>query len=236
MTVLIVDDDPVSRHLYAKTLERMRQDAVEVASADAALEWLKNDASATMIIMDTDLPGRMNGLRFFAFLRSNPRYAKIPVIVASGKAEEKDVRDAIAAGVRNFLVKPVRPATLTEKVNELLIRATPVLESKFDAMARLEVDEVEYRFLAEKAESRLDELIARLRDAQDRSDLVERFSLLPRFRDPAALLGAGRLLDAIAVAGDPSEMNQQQRNSAFEMVLSEANILRQELSKVTRRG
>ncbi len=237
MTVLIVDDDPVSRHLYAKTLLRLKpaQDSVEVGSAEAALEWLKNDASATLIIMDTDLPGRMKGLPFFRFLRSNPRYAQIPVIVATGEAEEKQVKEAIDAGVRNFLVKPVRPALLTEKVTELLLRATPVIEAKFEAIARLDLeDETEYRFLVEKAETRLDELIARMRDAQDRKDLVERLELLRRFREPAALLGAGRLVDAVAVAGDKT-LNENQRNSAFEMVLSEANILKQELARITRR-
>ena len=46
-------------------------------------------------------------------------------------------------------------------MEELLARAVPVLEARFDAMARLEVSEAEYRYLVEDCLGRLTELVRR---------------------------------------------------------------------------
>ena len=67
------------------------------------------------------------------------------MIVCTGLADEDTVKDAIMRGVRHYLVKPVKPAILIEKVEEILARSIPVIEPRFDAMARLEVSEIEYK-------------------------------------------------------------------------------------------
>lgn len=235
MTVLIVDDDPVSRHLIRLTLERDKHAVAEVPDAKAALEWLNADASATLVITDLDLPGRMTGLAFFSFLRSNARYRNLPVIVCTGMNDEETVQKAIAAGVRHYLVKPVRPAILREKVNEVTSRAAPILEPRFDAMARLEVSEPEYRYLAEDCEARLADLTAQLEAARESQNVVDMITVARRFREPAALMGAERLVDAVdaALADD---LNTKQRDQAFGLLASEAEILREALTQIIRPG
>lgn len=234
MTILIVDDDPVARRLYTLTLERAKHQVASVPNAEAAIEWLKNDASATLIIMDTELPGRMKGLAFFSLLKSKAQYRKIPVIVASGQATKEDVDAAIARGVQHFLVKPVRHQLLVEKVNSLLSEVAPVLEPKFDAMARLGVSEQEYGWLAGDAMNRMHELVAQLAEAKAGGDVVGAINLLPRFKSPAALLGAARLLDAVNAFLDGNDLNQQQRDAALEAVQTEAQILEETLQQMTR--
>lgn len=235
MTVLIVDDDTVSRHLIRITLERAKEAVAEVSDAKSAIDWLNADASATLIITDLDLPGRMTGLAFFSFLRSNARYRNLPVIVCTGMADEDTVNKAIAAGVRHYLVKPVRPAALMEKVNEVKSRSAPIIEGRFDTMARLEISEAEYRYLAEDCDARLADLSDQLEAARQAENVVDMITVARRFREPAALMGAERLVNAVdsALADD---LNTQQRNQAFGLLASEAEILREALKDFTRPG
>lgn len=235
MTVLIVDDDPVSRRLIRMTLERRKHQVAEVPSAEAAIEWLKAGASCTLVITDLDLPGRMEGLQFFGLLRASPQWRDLPVIVCTGKADERTVNDAVQRGVRHYLLKPVRPAVLIETVEELLARAVPVLEARFDAMARLEVSEAEYRYLVEDCLTRLTELSGQLGEASTKEDLVDKLRVTRRFREPAALLGAERLVRAVdTVTAD--DITPKQREQAFLLVNQEIEVLSEALGKLSRPG
>jgi CheY-like chemotaxis protein len=235
MTVLIVDDDPVSRRLIKMTLERNKQQVAEVTSADDALEWLKAGASCTLIITELDLPGRMDGLRFFMALTSAPQWRDLPVIVCTSKADERTVTKAIQSGVRHYLLKPVRPALLKETVESILSRAVPILEPRFEAMARLEVSEAEYRYLVEDCLTRMNDLGKALAEATEKEDLVEKVRVSGRFREPAALLGAERVVRAVdSVTSD--ELTPKQREQAFQLLTSEVRILSEELGKLSRPG
>lgn len=235
MTVLIVDDDPVSRRLVKMTLERNKHQTAEVNNAEDAIEWLKAGASCTLLITEVDLPGRMDGLRLFTALRSAPQWRDLPVIVCTGRADEKTVQDAITRGVRHYLLKPIRPAVLKETVEDLLARAVPVLEPRFEAMARLEVSEAEYRYLVEDCLARMNELGDEMEAATARDDLVEKIRVSRRFREPAALLGAERLVRAVdAVVSE--ELTPKQRDQAFQLLNSEVKILCDELRKLSRPG
>jgi CheY-like chemotaxis protein len=235
VTVLIVDDDPVSRRLVKMTLERYKHQTAEVTNAEDAIEWLKAGASCTLLITDIDLPGRMDGLRLFTALRSAPQWRDLPVIVCTGKSDEKTVQDAITRGVRHYLLKPIRPAILKETVEDLLARAVPVLEPRFEAMARLEVSEAEYRYLIEDCLARMLELGEEMDKATERDDLVEKIRLSRRFREPSALLGAERMVRAVdAVTSE--DLTPKQREQAFQLLNSEVKILCDELRKLSRPG
>jgi len=234
VTVLVVDDDPVSRQIIQMTLDR-RKHAVEcVSSAKEAIDKLKTEAGFTLVITDLDLPGAMSGLQFVQFLPTDPRWRNLPVMVCTSMADEDTVKQAIQAGVRHYLLKPVKPSVLSEKVEEILARSVPVLEARFDAMARLELTEAEYRLLAESTLRYLDELTTALQEARDREDLVLTITIARRFRDPAMLLGAARVAAAVDTLNEAN--NVTQRNQALGLVVQEIGILREELSKHARPG
>jgi DNA-binding response OmpR family regulator len=234
MTVLVVDDDPVSRRLLVMTLERRKHAVAAVATADEAIEWLKSEAGATLVITDLDLPGRMSGLKFFSFLRANARWRNMPVIVCTGLTDEATVQDAIGRGVRHYLVKPIKPAVLLAKVEEILARTVPVLEPRFDAMARLEVSEIEYKYLVEDSSEYLASLKERMDEARKTDALVDAMGHARHAREPAALLGAGRLVSAVDALEEAS--NTQQRDQAFGLISQEIDILCEALVPLKRPG
>jgi hypothetical protein len=120
-------------------------------------------------------------------------------------------------------------------VEGLLAHAVPVLEPRFDAMARLEVSEAEYRYLVEDCLNRMTELSGQLAEASGRDDLVDKLRIAGRFREPAALLGAERLVRAVdAVTAD--DITPKQREQAFLLLAQEVEILSDALGKLSRPG
>src|SRR5579864_4283524 len=57
-----------------------------------------------VILTDLKMPG-MDGFAFLHWLRNNPRYSVIPIVVYSNSHLEEDVRAAYQAGANSYIVK-----------------------------------------------------------------------------------------------------------------------------------
>lgn len=80
--VLVVDDDGESRALARSLLGEHGIDVADVATAEAALEWLDTGTAADCIILDLRLPG-MDGFAFLDRVRERAGAAMPPVVVWS---------------------------------------------------------------------------------------------------------------------------------------------------------
>ena len=104
--VLLAEDNPINAML-ARTLLR-REGAViqHVENGGAALEALMTGAY-DLILMDVRMPG-LGGLDATRALRA--RGVDTPVVALTANAFEDDRRACLAAGMDDFLVKPLSPA------------------------------------------------------------------------------------------------------------------------------
>lgn len=121
LSVLIVDDNQNMRRLLHTLLRAVRITSInEAASGREALEILAN---ARPDIIVTDLAMKpLNGIDFVRLLRSdrtNPA-AGIPVIMLTGYSEEAMVVKARAAGVNDFVAKPVSANVLRERIERVV--------------------------------------------------------------------------------------------------------------------
>ena len=71
-----------------------------------------------LIILDLSMPD-LDGLAVLKKLRDDPVTAEIPVIVCSARGYKDDILRAKQRGATDFIVKPVSPNTLLEKVSRL---------------------------------------------------------------------------------------------------------------------
>jgi CheY-like chemotaxis protein len=80
--VLIVDDEPDMRSLLSRTLKKDGWSVLEAGNGRAALEILQADGHTLpqLIFLDLLMP-EMDGFETAARLRSDPRWAQIPVVV-----------------------------------------------------------------------------------------------------------------------------------------------------------
>jgi CheY-like chemotaxis protein len=119
MTVLLVDDDPISLRLLAMTVGRLGLPFLAVTSGSAALATLDEHPEVALVITDLSMPG-MSGLALFTTLRDDDRWATLPVVLCTGSADAVTVQEAIRTGVRHYIIKPIKPSVVAAKVSELL--------------------------------------------------------------------------------------------------------------------
>lgn len=118
-TILIVDDEQITRQGLKKTLERWSQGRYEVLSAadgDEALEVFQK-TKVHLLITDVNMP-EMTGLALLKAVKEKGN--KPVVIIVSGYPNFEYAQEAIRLGVINYLLKPVSKQKLIEAVEQAL--------------------------------------------------------------------------------------------------------------------
>ncbi len=118
-TIVYIDDKPSIGKILKIYLEEDGNRMVYFENAPSAIEWLDEGNCPALIITDMRMP-LMSGNEFLAFLKSNPLYKSIPVIILSS-AEGTDERiRAFEAGADDYIVKPFSPLELKARIKKYL--------------------------------------------------------------------------------------------------------------------
>jgi response regulator RpfG family c-di-GMP phosphodiesterase len=120
-TILVVDDNIPT----LTTMRTILEGTFEVCLAknsDIAMTIL-DSTRIDLILMDMEMPG-LSGIDFLNVIHQNPSYYYIPIIIVSSHGTANVIVDAKKAGAKDFVVKPVTPKTLLEKVHSCLQNST----------------------------------------------------------------------------------------------------------------
>lgn len=112
-TVLVVDDDPISRDLIQRTLSRQGLHVEVAGSGDQALRLAKQ-LRPDAITLDVIMPG-MDGWAVLSALKADPELAEIPVILLSFVGNKSL---GFALGASDYLTKPVDGKRLAALLNK----------------------------------------------------------------------------------------------------------------------
>lgn len=114
--ILIVDDDPTNRKFLNIVLSKKENiEVIEAENGSDALSKLEPDIS--LILLDIYMP-IMDGIQFMQNLQMNKQYSNIPVIVLSTDDTKK--QEALSWGAKDFIIKPVNPVSLWEKISKYI--------------------------------------------------------------------------------------------------------------------
>lgn len=113
--VLVVDDDEDVRATIRQLLETLGYAPIEAADGDAAIALLKEERP-DVVILDYAMPG-MDGAELAR--RAQDIHPGIPVIFASGFAEERAIKKAVGPDVP-LLHKPFQLAEMAELIEQRL--------------------------------------------------------------------------------------------------------------------
>jgi signal transduction histidine kinase/CheY-like chemotaxis protein len=113
--VLLVDDDPDVRELFASILRRHGATVRTAASTRDALEALL-DFTPRVLVADIVMPGEDGYSLIRQVRRTHP---KVPAVAVTAYARQEDRRRAFDAGFDMHLPKPVGPDELVEAVADL---------------------------------------------------------------------------------------------------------------------
>jgi CheY-like chemotaxis protein len=116
--VLLVDDYPDAREMYAEYLEFSGFDVIEAANGMEALQRAA-DAQPDIILMDLSLPV-MDGWEATRRLKADARTENIPVVALTGHALAGISEGAKKAGCDAFVTKPCLPEDLVKEIRKVL--------------------------------------------------------------------------------------------------------------------
>lgn len=116
--VLIVDDDARLREFVRVNLEAEGYQVREAGSAKEGLEALDKD-SPDLVLLDVMMP-QVDGWEMLQRVQERHGVGAFPVIMFSGKVDERSATDATLRGAQGFIGKPFDPSALIESTKQLL--------------------------------------------------------------------------------------------------------------------
>lgn len=116
--ILIIEDDPTSLRLIEYAL---KQHGYQVLTTLNGLEGIitAQKEEPDLIVLDIMLPG-IDGFEVCRRLHSGSQTADIPILIISAKTQKEDINAGFKAGANDYLLKPVSPAEIINRVESLL--------------------------------------------------------------------------------------------------------------------
>ena len=116
--VLIVDDDDRLREYVRVNLEMEGYTVCEAGSAEEGMRVL--DASRPdLILLDVMMP-KVDGWEMLQRIHDRHGAGSVPVVMFSGKVDERVAGEAAERGVQGFIGKPFDPGELIAQTKQLL--------------------------------------------------------------------------------------------------------------------
>ena len=118
MKILIVDDEDTNIALIKAALKDLEGEFIVGHDGQEGIALARGEMP-DIIILDVMMP-KLDGYKVCGMLKSDKRYAQIPVVILSSRAGEDDIEVAREAGSDAYMVKPFDQEELNRKVKQLL--------------------------------------------------------------------------------------------------------------------
>ena len=121
MTIVVADDNALSRELIRELLEPSGHVILEAQNGLETLELIRS-AGPDLVFVDLQMP-LLDGFGVIRELRNDDRFVSLPVVAVTASAMVGDRERVIAAGFDSYIAKPIDLCAVEEQV-ELLARRT----------------------------------------------------------------------------------------------------------------
>lgn len=115
--ILVVDDSPTERFFAVDTLTKAGYQVITAENGEDGIAKAKAN-KPDLILMDVVMPG-LNGYQATRTLTRDEETKHIPVIVCTSKGQETDKIWGLRQGAVDYLVKPLNPQELLQRIAAL---------------------------------------------------------------------------------------------------------------------
>jgi CheY-like chemotaxis protein len=116
-TILIVDDEPENRRIYAEILNDLGYRTIEEPDGESAMSVVRAGTPIDLVIADYRMP-KMNGLQFIELLRTT--MPSVPMIMVTAFANVESYLQSFSLGVFEYMNKPFSKAEFIRIVKAAL--------------------------------------------------------------------------------------------------------------------
>ncbi len=135
--LLIIEDDPDHAELILDIFEAesVKNEVLLMKDGQEAVDFLmkgtlpgiqagsegvaENQSGICLFILDLNLP-KVNGMDVLKYLKKNPNFSAIPVVVLSTSTDQKTIIEAYKNGANGYVTKPVAYDEFVRKIESLI--------------------------------------------------------------------------------------------------------------------
>ena len=121
MHAIVMDDSRVVRIMLRRALEELHFKVTDFPDAITGFAWLRAGGTADLALVDWNMPG-MTGVELIQKVRALPEYDQMFLVMVTSETASERMEQALAAGADEYVMKPVVPAGLREKLELLGFR------------------------------------------------------------------------------------------------------------------
>lgn len=121
--ILVVDDDQDILKLSKAVLGHEKHVVLTASDAIQAMDIL-NTQLVDLLISDANMP-HYSGFDLVQTIKKEAHLAELPIAMLTGLRERKDIEKAIRLGVDDYIVKPIDPMILIQKIDNMLSKNPP---------------------------------------------------------------------------------------------------------------
>ena len=116
--ILLIEDNIDTQLIYKVYLRELYE--IDICSTgDSGLKRLTEN-EYDLLILDINLPGKINGSIILDEIRNNFQDKKIPVLVVTAYAMKTDKRKFLSQGADDYLPKPINKEDFMNKVTQII--------------------------------------------------------------------------------------------------------------------
>jgi len=195
MKILLAEDNAVTATLMKGILARHGYTVILAGNGAEALRLLSSDPGIQGVITDVMMP-ESSGLDLLRALRAHDVWRNLPAIVVTVRDDRETVAEAVGLGCKEYILKPIRPARLLERVRSVFGQDKAVLMSSREVISRYALSPETYQRIARNFSLQVDQTVALLQVWSPDQPSVSREKFTP-IVESATLLGAERLISVM---------------------------------------
>jgi PAS domain S-box-containing protein len=129
--VLLVDDNATNRKVASQILMKAGCEVQMASSGQEAISILQNDANFDLVLMDIQMP-EMDGMETTRRLKALNLASLPPIVAMTAYAMKEDRERFLAAGMDDYLAKPIRAQQLIQTVSHWVSSGHSTVEESFE--------------------------------------------------------------------------------------------------------
>lgn len=136
LKILVVDDESRMRKLVKDFLVKQNFEVLEACDGSEALDIFFGNQDIALIILDVMMP-KMDGWQVCREVRN---YSRVPIIMLTARADERDELQGFQLGVDEYIAKPFSPKILVARVEAILRRTNQKSEDEVLEYGGISID------------------------------------------------------------------------------------------------